>query len=109
MTGLLAFTSLNAGPPDYIRANVQYSTETRYPRFAGVPQLTVPPVGELPKYYRTLEFSGGTDYAYGPLDANNAGGTPHQDRSELSGNITWSYNRTTEEVSWTNTTLVKYG
>ena len=107
--GWMSQAALLAGTPDYIRPNAQYSSETTYPKFAGVPQLTAVPAGQVPKYYSKLAFSGGTENARGALASAGAGGNPWQRRTEVSGSIDFSYNATTDQVSWVNQTLQQSG
>jgi RHS repeat-associated protein len=109
ISGGLWVGSLFAGTPNYVRANLQISSVTRYPVLAGVPQLTTPESGHAPKFYKKLAFSGGRDLAVGPLVANNAGGRSAQYHTALSGDITFTYVSATDSVSWTNQTLMQDG
>ncbi|MBI2498044.1 MAG: hypothetical protein HYV75_09115, partial [Opitutae bacterium] len=107
--GWMSQAALLAGTPRYIRPNTQYSSETTYPKFAGVPQLTTVTAGQVPKYYSRLVFSGGTENARGALASAGAGGDPWQRRTELSGSIDYTYDATTDQVGWVNNTLQQYG
>ncbi len=107
--GWMSQAALLAGTPNYIRPNLQYASETTYPKFAGVPQLTAVPVGQVPKYYSKLVFSGGTENARGALASAGAGGNPWQRRAELSGAIVYTYNPATDQVVWANNTLLQNG
>ena len=105
----LALVTAQAGAPNYLRANLQYSSETIYPKFAGVPQLTPVSSGQVPKYYSKLDFSGGNESARGALASAGAGGNSRQARTALSGAITYSYDPATDQVTWANNTLLQSG
>ena len=101
--------SLLAGVPQYVPPNLQFNTKTRQPKIAGVPPLIASPVGAAPTYYKILEFSGYQENARGPLQSAGAGGTSSQSRSELSGRITYVYQPATDDIAFTNATIIKSG
>ncbi len=88
------------------------STKSRSPQLVGVPELITAP-GNLPKYYRTLTFSGERHYATAPINGipdvcagilGSQSITPTKSRSKLQGQIAYQYNEASDSGSFVNGT-----